>query len=141
MFEHGVFRAGGTIRVSRFVQLDTAADFTVVEGEANGRIHGIGSEAGYLAPLPTTTDDPPLAAVVGTSIKVTSRPGDTGYVRVGTGGVVRGGELESDADGQCVTAATTAATVRQIAAIALESASAGELCLVQLAKYPHTIPA
>lgn len=131
--------AGETIRVCRFVTLDTSADFTVNEADANEKIHGISQEGGRVAPIPSVTADPPEAAQAGEQLEVHSTDDRVVMLEIGTGGVTAGDRIESDADGKGVTMATTAGTTREVGAIALETASAGDLARVEVHRQAYTI--
>lgn len=132
--------ANGTIRVSRFVKVDTTRNNAVVEGTANCVIRGISQEGGRTAPIPSVTTDPVEAAQAGENVNVYTQGQDC-LLRIGSGGCTAGDLLESDADGDGVTVAATAASVRNIGAQALEAASAGELCKVQVLIFAKTNPA
>jgi hypothetical protein len=125
------YLAGGTIRVSRFVKNDTEP-FTVLEADANEKIAGISQEGGRVAPIPTVTADPPEAAQDGEQLEIHSTDDRVVMLLIGTGGVTAGERIESDADGQGVTMATTAGTTREVGAIALETAIAGDLARVEV---------
>lgn len=133
--------ADGTIRVCRFVKISTTTDFRVKECDANEAVFGISQEASRETPIPSVTTDPPEAAQVDEQLNVFTEPGLVVMLRAGTGGWTRGDELESDADGNGVTAGTTANSTRQIGAVALESVSAGELGRVQIRLYAKKIAA
>jgi hypothetical protein len=125
--------AGGTIRPSRFVKASTAADNAILEADANEMIVGACAEHTRDAPIEDASGN---AAVSGDS--VTYYPeGNRCLITVGSGGVTRGAEVKSDADGQAVLAATTGATKQWVAGIAEESASEGELAHILLKVYPH----
>lgn len=133
--------AGGTIRVCRFVKISTAADFNVLECDANEAVYGISQEASRETPIPSVTTDPPEAAQSGEQLNVFTDRGMVVMLRAGTGGWTRGDELEADADGNGVTAGTTANSTRNIGARALESVSAGELGRVEIQIYAKKIAA
>lgn len=118
--------AGGTIRRCRFVKLDTTANNTLLEADANERTIGISQEAGREAAIPSVTADPPEAAQDGDHLQF-HPPGDWCLLEAGSGGWTTGDRLKSDADGKGVIIATTGTTIQQIGAVALESAAAGEL--------------
>lgn len=125
--------AGGDINTSRFVKISTAADNTVLEADANEQICGVSSEAAQDAPIPGASA---LAAVSGDSVSV--HPiGSIACVLVGSGGVTRGANVKSDADGKAVLAATTGTTVQWIAGTALETAAAGELAKILVQSFAH----
>lgn len=124
--------AGGDIRPARFVKLSAAADFTVLEADANERTYGIGVDAAQDAPIPGASVN---AAEAGDSIPVYG-PGDECTLELGTGGVVRGGMLISDADGKGVAAAATGTVVQWVGAEAFESGAAGEKIKVRVCSFP-----
>lgn len=133
--------ADGTIRVCRFVKPSSSTDFRCVEADANELTIGISSEASRIAPLPTVTTDPPEAAQVNEQLQVFTDPEQVVMLRIGSGGITRGVEIISDADGNGVAVGSTAETVYQVGAIAEESAVEGELCRVVIRRYTKTIPA
>lgn len=124
--------ANGTIRRARFVKVDPSDNNSVLEADANERVIGISQLAGRTAPIPSVTADPPEAAQSGEFLTVHNQ-GESGVLlELGTGGATAGGLLKSDADGKGVAIATTGTTIQQIGARALETASAGELCKVEI---------
>lgn len=127
----GANRAGGTIRVARFVKLDSSASFTVLEADANDRLYGISTIGSREAPLPSVTADPPQAAVAGDSVRVHTL-GEECLLRIGAGGCTAGALLESDNDGQGVVAVETAGSKRNYGARALEDALQGNYCRVEV---------
>jgi len=124
--------AGGTIRVSRFVKIDTAADFQVLEANANEKIFGISQEGSRVAPIPSVTVDPAEAAQSTEQLEVHTTDDRVLMLYVGTGGWTRGDFLVSDADGGGVASTGAAGAEQNIGARALESASAGDLGRVEL---------
>lgn len=134
-----VMSAGGTIRRARFVNLKTTANHTVEEADANDRTIGIAQEGGREPALPSVTADPPEAAQSGDQLRVYV-PGDTCLLEIGSGGCTAGDDLKSDTDGKGVARATTGTTVQNVGAIALETASEGELAKV-LVTYTYVRPA
>lgn len=132
------YTADGTIRVCRFVKPSSSTDFRVEEANANELTLGISSEAGRYAPIPTVTADPVEAAQAGEQVNVYTDPEQVVMLMIGTGGITRGAEIVSDADGQGIAVAAAAGTTYQVGAIAEESASAGELCRVTIRRYPKT---
>lgn len=124
--------AGGDIRPARIVKISTAADFTVLEADANERAYGIAIDAAQAAPIPGASA---VAAGDGQSVMVYG-PGDECTLEIGTGGIVRGGMIKSDADGKGVAAAATGTTVQWIAAEALESAAEGAKAKVRVCNFP-----
>lgn len=126
-----VMRAGGTIRVARFVKSSTSANNTVLEADANEPVVGISQIGGREAPIPAATTDPVVAAIAGENVHVHVLGGDHDVVlRIGSGGVTAGARIKSDADGNGVLVATTGTTIQHVGALALETASEGELCKV-----------
>lgn len=132
-------RAGGTIRRARFVKLDTSNNNTVLEADANDRTIGISQEYGREAAIPSVTADPPEAAQDDDDLLV-HLPGDWALLEIGSGGCTAGGRLKSDADGKGVAILGTGTTIQQIGAVALETASEGELAKV-LVVYTSERPA
>jgi hypothetical protein len=125
--------AGGDIRPARFVKISTAADYTLLEADANERIFGIAENASQDAPIPSADAD---AADAGDSFNF-YMSGEECLLELGSGGVTRGGMLISDADGKGVAAATTGTTVQWIGAEAIESGSAGEKVRVIVRNFPY----
>lgn len=132
--------AAGTIATATFVKLDTASNNHVVNAGANGSVYGISQVGGRTAPTPDVTTDPPEAAQSGEHLNI-HESGEECLLRIGTGGVTAGDLIESAADGTGITAATTAATVRNIGARALETAAAGTLSRVLVFTDTKTNPA
>ena len=126
--------AGGDVRPARFVKLSTAADFTVLEADANERTYGISIDAYQDAPIPSNTNG--YAASAGQSLRMYGI-GDECTLTLGSGGATRGDKLKSDADGKGVAAATTGATMQWVGAEALESGLEGEKIKVRISQYPH----
>ncbi len=124
------FVAGGTIRPSRFVKIDTSADYRVKEADANEALIGISQVGTNRAPLSdvVTTNN---AAVEGEQLKVF---GFSDFALLEAGAAIANGEfLKSDADGKGVPALTTGTVSQNVGAIAMETASAsGELIRVQV---------
>lgn len=120
--------AGGTVRPARFVKVSTAADNTYLEADANEAIIGISSQATQDAP---TSGASANAAETGDQLHV-NPVGTRCLLKIGSGGVTRGDEIKSDADGQGVTRATTGTTVQNVGAIALQSAIEGDFALVMV---------
>lgn len=128
-------KAGGTIRPSRFVKVSTAADFTILEADANEFVVGVSMENTRDAPLDGASTD---LASSGDPCEYYGE-GRIAPVLVGSGGVTRGAEVKSDADGQAVLAATTGTTKQNIGGVALETASEGELARILIkirSEYP-----
>src|SRR6185369_8897067 len=113
--------AGGTIRPARFVKPSTAADNTLLEADANEMAVGISVEAPRDAPLTGASTD---LAASGDPIPYYPE-GCVALLTIGTGGVTRGAQIKSDADGNGVLALTTGTTMQWVGASALESASEG----------------
>lgn len=125
------FLAGGTIRVCRFVKLDTTANHTLLEADANERVHGISQDGSRVAPTPSVTADPPEAAQDGEQLQI-HEEGEQCLLLIGTGGCTANDRLKSDADGKGVAIATTGTTIQHYGAVALETASAGEYAKVRV---------
>lgn len=136
-FEMPPFIAGGDIRPCRFVKVSTAADFTLLECDANEEVFGISTNATQDAPIPNADGD---AAEAGDQIHV-HQPGTVCDLEIGSGGITRGAWLKSDADGKGVAAATTGATAQFYGAKALESGSEGEFVKVLVWPFPKIYPA
>jgi hypothetical protein len=125
-------RATGTIRVARFVKLDSTADHSVLECDANDRIFGISQMGGREAPLPSVTADPPQAAQAGDTVNVYTNGANSVLLQIGSGGCTAGALLESDADGKGVVAPETAGSKRNYGARALAAAAENEYCPVEV---------
>lgn len=128
--------AGGTIRPSRFVKMSTAADFTLLEADANEFVVGIAHEAPRDAPLDGASAN--LAESTAPDPVPYYGEGRVCLLTIGSGGITRGAYLKSDADGNGV--ALAASTKQNVGAIALESASEGELArvLVKCMQYDNS---
>lgn len=132
--------AGGTIVRARFVKVSTAANNKVLQAGANESVYGISQVGGRTAPTPDVTTDPAQAAIADEHLNV-HEDGEECLLEIGTGGVTAGDLIEADANGKGVTAATTAATVRNVGAKALETAAAGTLSRVKIQILTKTNPA
>lgn len=126
--------AGGVVRVCRFVKVSTATDKNLLEADANEAIVGISGDAALEAPIPnssanaaTAANDPMRWHPIGSVCKLF----------IGSGGVTRGDEIKSDADGKGVKVATTGTTIQEVGAIALESAIENDLADVLVVRYPR----
>lgn len=116
-------KAGGNISPARFVKLSTAANSTVLQAAAtNVALFGVSTEALKNAPQ---TGGSVYAAEANDEIRIYT-PGTVCLLELGVGGTTAGNFLKPDANGAGVTAATTDVAGAQ----AMETASAGELCLV-----------
>lgn len=127
--------SGGTIRPSRFVKLSTAADYTLLEADANELIVGISDAGTRDAPIEDASGN--IAAAGDAFMYIPE--GNVCILEIGSGGVTRGAAIKSDADGKGVLAATTGTTEQFIGAYALETASEGELARVLIkahSRYP-----
>lgn len=128
------YTAGGTIRPSRFVKLNTSADFTVDEADANERIIGISQ---------TGTRDAPGVTGAGTDAAsaeeevMVFHPGQVAPLEAGSGGWSAGDMLKSDADGKGVIVATTGQARQWVGAIAEEAAAEGEIASVRIWPLSH----
>ncbi len=125
--------AGGDIRPARFVKQSTAADYTVLEADANERVIGVATNATQDAPIPSGDGD---AAEAGDSVAV-NPIGSYSLIEVGSGGITRGALVKSDTDGKAVLAATTGPTLQWIGGQAVETASAGEFAKILVMSFPH----
>lgn len=125
-------RANGTIRVSRFVKIDAADNFSIKECDANERVFGISQAGSRVAPIPEVTTDPPEAAQSGEScmVHLPGEDGSTPLLRIGSGGCTAGGYLKADADGNGVAIDETAGNKEEVGAIALETRLEGEYAKV-----------
>lgn len=117
-------KAGGDVRPCRFVTYSAAADFTVLESNADDRPFGISQKGTQDAP--GLTGASALAAASGDPLTVYGPGSVQVHLEIGSGGVTRGQPLMPDADGKGITATTG----KYFGAIALESAAAGEFCKV-----------
>lgn len=133
MFEAIQALAGGDINPSRFVKLSTAADYTLLEADANEQTVGASTDATRDAPVPNAST---LAAASGEPVHVKTI-GSICLVTVGSGGVTRGALVKSDADGKAVLAATTGTTVQWVSGRALATCAEGELAPILLESYPY----
>lgn len=129
-----IYKAGGTIRRARFVQVDTTNDYTAIEADANDIILGIATDSGRAAAIPAETADPPEAAQDGEPVEI-AFAGDFALLEIGSGGCTAGDLLKSDADGKGVGIASSGTTIQQIGARALADAADGELVEVQVLTY------
>lgn len=130
-FSPKTFRAAGTIRRARFVNIYASANNQVEEADANELPIGVAQDGGRAAPIPSETADPPQAALAGEDLSVHTL-GMHCLLEIGSGGCNPGDLLKSDADGKGVVIASTGTTVQNYGAIAEEAASDGELCKVQV---------
>ncbi len=125
-FETPKLVCGGTIRPSRFFKASGSADHTILESDANEATLGIATDATRDAPQSGSSAN---AGEDGDQMSV-NMPGVVCKLYIGSGGITRGAFLKSDADGKGVAAATTGTTLQWVGALALESASEGELASV-----------
>lgn len=125
-----LFTASGTIIVSRFVKSSGSAT-VAANTTAGGKVVGISQDSGHSPPLPSLTADPVEAAKSGMTLNVHCHFEGNNFpcVEIGSGGCTAGDYLVSDNTGKAVVAATAGHTV---AAIAMETASAGEKAKVRL---------
>lgn len=133
------FIADGNISPSVFVKLaGTGKNLKVAEAGANDRVIGVSGEGVRRAP--GTGSDDGFHAIAGEECEV-FLAGEICLLEANAA-VVPGDPLESAADGQGDPVATTAASRRNIGAIALEDASAaGEKIKVLVTIYSQTNPA
>ncbi len=125
--------SGGTIRPARFVKPSTAADYTLLEADANEMAFGISDSGTRDAPIEDASGN---IAAAGDSFMYHPE-GNVTILEIGSGGVTRGAEIKSDADGKGVLALTSGTTNQWVGAIALETAVEGELARVLVKVYPH----
>lgn len=124
--------SGGVIRPARFVKTSTAADQTMLEADANEESVGISMESTRDAPIEGASGE---AAAAGQQIGYYPE-GRVCLLEIGSGGVTRGANIKSDADGKGVLAAATGTTMQWVGAKALETASEGELARVLSKVFP-----
>lgn len=129
--------AGGDIYPCRFVKLSAAADFTVLQADANAEVIGIAQEGSRKPPLSDLITDM-KAAEAGDSVKMFT-DGDVCLLEAG-GTVTRGDLLKADANGKGITVASSGTTIQNYGAVALQSGAAGEKILVQ-ARFGKVRPA
>ena len=124
------FVAGGTIRPSRFVKIDTSADYRVIEATANDALIGISQVGTNRAPLSDVVSTS-NAAVVNEQLKVY---GFADFALLEAGAAIANGEfLKSDSVGRGIPSLLTGTVSQNVGAIALETASAaGEMIRVQV---------
>ena len=135
------YQANGTVIRSRFVKIDATDNNAVLACGANEGAVGISMPGGREAPIPSVTADPPEAAQAGDQLTVfTLHDEDAVLLEAGAGGFTAGDQIESGAGGVGITAVTTSGTVRNIGAIAVETAAAGELGRVLPVMFTHTNP-
>lgn len=117
--------AGGDINPARFVTWDTSANHQVVESNAGDtKLAGIVAEN-----TRNTPDENGSAYHASSGDHVTMRnPGEVCKLKIGSGGCTAGDFLKPDNSGQGVTASTGAVA----GAVALETASEGELADVRV---------
>lgn len=121
-------RATGNISPSRFVKLVTAAD-SVGQSGTNEAIYGISQEFPRAAPVEGASA---YAAAAGEELMVYTAGDDEGcLLEIGSGGITLGVMLTSDTDGKGIALASTAATLFNVGAIALETGSAGDFVRVK----------
>lgn len=117
--------AGGTIVQSRFCKVNSV-NKQVVQAGAGDMALFISMEGSQDAPVGAGGAD---AAVAGELVKLYGI-GDVCLLKIGVGGVTAGGFLKSDASGQGV--ASSLVLLENTCAVALETAVAGDLALVQI---------
>lgn len=123
--------ANGTIVRCRFVKMDPTANHKVIQCAAvNDFIIGIAGDEARTAPTPDVGIDPYQIAQSGEPVDVHTNTSEC-TLEIGTGGVLAGDRITSDANGKGVKNPKTGHPPR-IGAIALTAASAGELALVQV---------
>ncbi len=131
------FRASGNIRPSRFVVLSGARQ--VAQAGANQEILGVAQEGSNRAPLQDLVTDV-YAAQAGESLLVYST-GEMCLVEAGDE-IAAGNLLKSDAQGRAVPIDTSATTIQNYGAVALDAAAgAGEKILVLVTPLQKVRPA
>lgn len=123
-----LFKAGGTINVSRFVKI--SGNSTVSQSGADSLSIGISQAGGRTPPIPDVTTDPVEAAQSGDQLQV-FQAGEECLLRIGSGGCSAGDTLKSTSVGDGVFSGA-AGSGKWFGAIALEAAAEGELALVQV---------
>src|SRR5574343_445893 len=118
----------GGIYPSRFVQLDSSNDFTVIQATAGSQILGVSQEGTNYAPLSNLSVSG-YAAAEGENIKIYG-DGDICLVQCAEA-VTRGDLLESDGNGKA--APVDGSGQEYIGGIALQSGSTNEFIYIQVA--------
>lgn len=123
--------ANGTIVFCRFVKLDPTANHKVIQCAAvNDFIFGIAGDEARTAPTPDVGITPYQVAQVGEMVDVHPNTSEC-LLAIGTGGVLAGDRITSDATGQGVKNPRSGHPPH-IGAIALTAANSTELALVQV---------
>jgi len=131
-------KAGGDVYPSRFVKMSAAADFTLLQADANAEVIGIAQEGSKQPPLSDLVSGTPKAAEDGDPLHIYTA-GDVVLLECGDN-VTRGELLKSDADGKGVPVAATGTVIQNYGAIALQNGADGEKILVQ-ARFGKVRPA
>lgn len=118
--------AGGNINPAVFLKSSTAADFTVLQAGAGERPIGVSARGAIDAQIQASSSL--LVGIAGRAVGAYMM-GQRTLLTIGSGGVTRGDLLKSDANGFGI---TTVTANDLIGAIALESASSGEMAEVLL---------
>jgi hypothetical protein len=127
--------ATGNIEPSRVLVLSTSNPYQCSQAGANARPIGVSQVGSKYLPTPGAAT---LAAEAGDPVAYHDE-GEIALVEYG-GTVTIGAELEADAQGRAIVAATTTATVRNIIGIAHEAGAAGVRGKVKLRFYTKTNP-
>lgn len=129
--------AGGNIRPSRFVTLETT-DYTVTESDSGETPFGISDAYGKDAPIPSISTE--YVAETGEPVPIIGpyekpRFGEAALLVLGSGGATCADFLKPDNEGAGVTASSTDVA----GAIALEDGAAGEAIRVRVIG-PYVLP-
>ena len=126
--------AGGTIEPCRFVIHSTATKTVTQAAAVTSPYAGISQEGSAAPPISGAAT---AAATSGTGLRVYG-PGEECTLEIGSGGVTAGDMLVSDSSGKGITrSAYNSANVQFVGAIALATASAGELCPVRVVLFNY----
>lgn len=118
--------ATGDIYPARFVKAG-AGGFSVTQCGANDPVFGVSQFGTNGPPIPGVTFD--KAATVGQTLRV-HKPGEQCFVQAGAA-ITSGNRLKADADGKGIPLAG-GTTAEQFGAVALQDASTGEFCAVEV---------
>jgi hypothetical protein len=118
--------ATGDIYPARFVKAGTGG-FSVTQCGANDPVFGISQFGTNGPPIPGSTND--KAATVGQTLRV-HKPGERCFVQAGAA-ITSGNRLKADTDGKA-TPVAGGTTTERIGAVALQDASTGEFCEVEV---------
>lgn len=122
-------KATGNITPSSFVKIDTTSDGDCALAGSNDETIGISAE--HTRNAPGTAADDGYTAISGESVAIYG-PGQICLLKVGSGGLARGGKVISDGSGLGVAAATTGTAIQWIGARALQTVAQNGFCLVRV---------